>query len=171
MSVRRFVFAALLVAAGFAGFTLQNHWLSDEPAQVSTANIRFTDLDGQPHTLADYRGQLVLVNFWGTWCGPCLVEIPLLIEAQKIHGARGLQVLGPAMDKPEAVRAYRDQVQLPYPVFAGDAETAAAMEMLGDTQGGLPFSVLISPTGEVLYRQSGEFNREELKELIEAHLN
>lgn len=172
MSVRGIVFAVLLsAAAGYGGFALQNYWLSAEATPVSTADIRFTDLEGKPHTLADYPGKLLLVNFWGTWCAPCLLEIPLLAEAQKTYGARGLQILGPAMDTPEAVRAYRDKTQLPYPVFAGDNQTAAAMDALGDRLGGLPFSVLISPAGEVLHRQTGEFKGEELRELIETHLN
>ncbi|MEK6806419.1 MAG: TlpA disulfide reductase family protein [Pseudomonadota bacterium] len=165
-----FLAILLCLAAGTGGYALQSYWLGDTPAPVLTADIRFTDLEGKPHTLADYRGKLVLVNFWATWCGPCLVEIPLLVEARKTYGARGLQVLGPAMDKPDAVRAYRDKAQLPYPVFAGDSETAAAMDALGDKLHGLPFSVLISPTGEVLHRQTGEFSREELKQLIETHL-
>lgn len=172
MSVRGIVFAVLLSAvAGYGGFALQNYWLSAETTPVSTADIRFTDLEGKTHTLADYPGKLVLVNFWGTWCAPCLLEIPLLAEAQKTYGPRGLQILGPAMDTPEAVRAYRDKAQLPYPVFAGDSQTAAAMDALGDRLGGLPFSVLIAPTGEVLHRQTGEFKDEELRDLIETHLN
>jgi len=169
LSVRGFVFAALLGAAGFAGFALYAHWFGQTGAPLPPAT-RFTDLEGKPHTLADYRGKLVLVNFWATWCAPCLTEIPLLIEAQKTYGARGLQVLGPAMDRPEAVRAYRDRMQLPYPVFAGDTEAAAAMTALGDTEGGLPFSVLVSPAGEVLGRHVGDFTESELKRLIETHL-
>lgn len=159
--------AALCAAAGFGGFAL---YKGLNPAPEAKTQIVFTDLEGNAHPLSEYRGKLVLINFWATWCGPCLQEIPLLVQAQKTYGARGFQVLGPAMDNLEPVRAYRDQQQLPYPVFAGDTATAAAMDALGDTQGGLPFSVLIAPAGEVLYTQAGEFSREELKELIEKHL-
>lgn len=157
-------------AAGGAGFALYHYGFNNGAAPAAVQDIRFTDLDGRPHALAEYGGRFLLVNFWGTWCAPCLEEIPLLAEAQKKYGARGLQVLGPAMDNADAVRGYRDKAQLPYPVFAGGADVAKAMDALGDTLGGLPFSVLISPAGEILHRQSGEFSEQELNQLIEKHL-
>ncbi len=173
MNLRTGLLTVLLgFAAGVGGFALYAKLSGNDQTAAPALNaIRFTDLQGQTHALSDYQGRLLLVNFWGTWCPPCLLEIPLLAQAQKTYGDRGLQVIGPAMDSADAVRGFRDKAQLPYPVFAGAGDVSAAMDALGDKQGGLPFSVLISPRGEILHRQTGEFSREELKALIEKHLN
>ena len=128
------------------------------------------DLTGTPRKLSEWRGKLVLVNFWATWCSPCLHEIPMLIEQQQAFGARGLQVIGPAMDEPETVRNGAPQLGIPYPVLVGDAAVVDAMQALGDTLGALPYSVLIDPNGNIVARKHGEFRRDELTRLIEAHL-
>lgn len=157
--------AGLLAAA--TGFVMQGR-INPPPTQAP--ELSFTDLDGRAQTLSQWRGSLVLINFWATWCGPCLNEMPMLAEVRQTYAPRGFEIIGPAMDRPEAVRAYRDRVQLPYPVFAGDAQTAAAMDALGETEGVLPFSALIGRDGSVLARKRGEFKRDELIQLIEAHL-
>jgi hypothetical protein len=81
-----------------------------------------------------------------------------------------LQVIGPAMDDPQAVRVWVERLGMNYPVMAGDTEIAQAMSLLGDTLGALPFSVLISPEGRVLFRKHGEFSEAELSELLQRHL-
>ena len=157
----------LALAAAAGGYVLQ---AGLNPPSIVAPDVRFSDLEGKPHQLSEYRGQLVLINFWATWCAPCLNEIPMLVDVRNIYAARGFEILGPAMDRLDAVRDYRDRLKLAYPVFAGDAEAAAAMDALGDDQGALPYSVLVSPAGEILHRKRGEFSRDELVELIESHL-
>ncbi|MBI2382683.1 MAG: TlpA family protein disulfide reductase [Gammaproteobacteria bacterium] len=169
MNLRSTAAVALLsLASAAAGFGLYRWWDARTP-ELAPA-IQLTDLDGRPRALSEWRDRLLLVNFWATWCAPCLKEIPLLVEAQKEYAARGFQVIGPAMDNPDAVRAGVQRLGIPYPVMAGDAEIAQAMDALGDTLQALPFSVLIGHDGRILLRRSGEFTRAELIELIERHL-
>ncbi len=132
--------------------------------------LEMATLDGGRLALSDLRGKLVLVNFWATWCAPCLKEIPLLVEAQDRYASRGLQILGPAMDNPEQVRAMLGRLRIQYPILIGERAVSRAMDALGDTLGALPFSVLISADGQVIQRKHGEYQRAELAELIEAHL-
>lgn len=156
-----------IIAAG-GGFALYRLLAEREPAPAP--EVVMTRLEGGEARLADFRGKLVLVNFWATWCAPCMAEVPLLVEMQDRYAARGFQVLGPALDDAEQVKAMIPRLKIQYPVMIGETQITQAMDALGDTLGALPYSVLISPAGEVLLRKHGEFEREELGELLEKHL-
>ena len=158
------------VIAGAAGF-ISYRVLHREPAvQAVRPDLEFRDLAGAPHKLSEWNGKLLLVNFWATWCAPCLQEMPMLVEAQKAHGAHGLQIVGIAMDETEPVARMSERLQLNYPVMAGGEEIAKAMDALGDELGALPFSVLIAPDGRILDKRSGALSAGELKEWLEEKL-
>ncbi|MGH8441640.1 MAG: TlpA family protein disulfide reductase [Nevskiaceae bacterium] len=172
--MRRGTLALILVcgvsaAAGFGGYAWWQHRAAVEAAAVRP-DLEFRDLDGQPHRLSEWNGKLLLLNFWATWCPPCLKEIPLLVEAQSRHGPRGLQVVGIAMDEVEPVRRFAERLRMNYPLMAGQAEIARAMDALGDPLGAFPFSVLIAPDGRILDRSSGDLSPEELKAWLDRHL-
>lgn len=156
--------------AGGAGFYAYRHYAAPSADVTPAPELSLRTLDGGTARLSAFRGQLVLINFWATWCAPCLKEIPLLVEAQARYGARGFQILGPAMDDPEQVKAMLPRLKISYPILIGETEIPQAMDALGDTLGALPYSVLISPDGYVIKRKHGEFEAEELAELIEANL-
>lgn len=165
--------AGLCLVGALGGFGLYRYLAQptviDEPGGKAP-EITLKDITGTPRALSEWRGKLLLVNFWATWCSPCLHEIPMLIETQQRYGERGLQIVGPAMDEAEAVRNGAPQLGINYPVLVGDAEIVDAMQALGDTLGALPYSVLIDANGEIVFRKHGEFKAEELQQLIEQHL-
>lgn len=170
------------LAAGVAVFKLRPGAVPDAGAPIvgsspAAANERaptdltLTDLDGRPFTLADYRGKLVIVNFWATWCAPCLNEIPVLVRMQERYAARGFQLIGPAVDDIEEARRAAPGLKFNYPVAVGMPEDMLdLMTRLGNEQGGLPFSVVIAPDGRILERQLGEYSEIELAGLIEENL-
>jgi cytochrome c biogenesis protein CcmG/thiol:disulfide interchange protein DsbE len=126
-----------------------------------------TDLKGKSLSLRSYRGKLVLLNFWATWCGPCLTEIPIFEAWQNTYGAAGLQIVGVSMDDDSAPvkRAY-EKYHLNYPVAMGDAQ-------LGESFGGvlgLPLSFLIDPDGRVIGRYQGEPDLTQLESKIKSLL-
>jgi thiol-disulfide isomerase/thioredoxin len=167
--------AALLlvcVVAGAAGFGTYAWWHQRTPGETELRpDLEFRDLDGQAHKLSEWDGKLLLLNFWATWCTPCLKEIPLLIETQREHGPHGLQIVGIAMDDAEMVRAFAKRLQMNYPIMVGQADIADAMDALGDQLGAFPFSVLIARDGRILDRRSGDLSREEIREWLDAHLH
>ncbi|GAC1666764.1 MAG: hypothetical protein NVS9B2_07310 [Steroidobacteraceae bacterium] len=139
---------------------------SDGPLREAPDFTR-ADLEGRSFTLNSYRGKLVLLNFWATWCGPYLAEIPRFAVWQNTYGAAGLQIVGVSMDDDAAPvkRAY-EKYRLNYPVVMGDAQ-------LGESFGGvlgLPLSYLIDPKGHIVGRYQGEPNLNKLELQIKSLL-
>jgi len=163
--------ACLIAATAGYGFYRYAHHAPAVASEPLPAGLQFSGLDGHPHHLEEWRGKLLLVNFWATWCTPCLHEIPQLVKMQKQYAARGLQIVGPAVDDEDAVRSMQGPLGINYPVLSGTPDAMIdIMEKLGNGPGGLPFSVLVSPDGLIVQRQLGEFTPAQLTQLIEAHL-
>lgn len=126
-----------------------------------------TDLAGHPVDLASYRGKVVLLNFWATWCAPCRVELPKFNACQKQYRADGLQVVAISMDDADAgVRRTVRRLHLDLPVVMGDAR-------LGETYGGvlgLPVTFLIDRDGKIVARIRGETDLQEMESRIKQLL-
>ena len=113
--------------------------------------------------VADWRGRPLLVNFWATWCPPCVEELPLLNAFHARQAAKGWQVLGLAVDQPGAVRSFLQKLPLNFPVgMAGFAGTELSRS-LGNLTGGLPFTVVFNEAGEVAHRKIGQVSEADLK--------
>lgn len=140
--------------------------LEGQPAPA----LSLPDADGKLHTLKDWPGKWLLVNFWATWCAPCMHEIPALIAAQKQYKNAGLQVLGVAIDDPEAVRALMQEKGFNYPSLVGDEAVQTVMEQFGNTLGALPYSVLIAPDGVIRYLELGGVDGPKLDMLMQRFL-
>jgi cytochrome c biogenesis protein CcmG, thiol:disulfide interchange protein DsbE len=126
--------------------------LAASPGEIAPDFTR-SDLGSQPVHLAAYRGRVVLLNFWASWCTPCLAEIPRFAAWQAQYGSHGFQVIGVSMDDSvQPLRRFIEQHPVPYPVILGDAQ-------LGQAFGGvlgLPTSYLIDPQGRIVARYAGE---------------
>lgn len=123
---------------------------------VQAADFRMTDTDGKTHTLAGYKGKWVLVNYWATWCPPCLEEIPDLIA---LHGNKknNLVVIGVAMDYRNAkqVTDFAEGLLVDYPIVLG---TPQIVNQIGPVQG-LPTTYLYNPEGKMVAQQVGSITR------------
>lgn len=119
--------------------------------------LRLPTLDGGHLTLAQFRGRPLLVNVWASWCEPCVREMPELDRLARAQPADGLQVLGIALDRAEDVRAFLQQVPIGYPIALETPGPADASVRLGDTQGLLPYSVLIDADGRIVRQKLGPF--------------
>lgn len=175
------VILTLATAAACGGLWLQRHMQTPMqmvmPAATSPPvavlqigdhadDLALPDLDGKTQRLSQWRGQKVLLNFWATWCAPCRKELPALSAAQARYAARGVQVIGIALDQPTAVREYLKHVKVDYPILIGIDADPVPTERFGDTVGALPFSVLIGPDGRVLHTKLGGLKAEELDDWL-----
>jgi len=135
------------------------------PARETSAAPDFSraDLDGASIKLSEFRGKVVLLNFWATWCAPCLVEMPRFSQWQQAYGSRGLQILGVSMDDSrEPVVRLAHQRPPGYPLIMGDAALA---KLYGGVYG-LPTTFLIDGQGRVVARYRGEADLKELEAKI-----
>ena len=172
LAVAAMIVAAIVAAAGGYWFHLHQRSGGDSSAAVLLpADAVLQDLDGGRHHFSDWHGKLLLVNFWATWCSPCLDEIPELVKAQQKYADRGLQIIGPAVDDPDSVRKMQGKLGMSYPVLIGTPEQLITlMAQLGNEPGGLPFTVLADANGHILATQLGQFGPGELTSFIEQRL-
>ena len=115
-----------------------------------------------PLALRSLFGQPLLVNFWATWCPPCVEELPLLDGFYQQQKAKGWRLLGIAIDQPSAVRNWLQRSPLSFPIALGGLQGSEMSKQLGNAAGGLPFSVLFSARGEVLERKLGQLSASDL---------
>jgi thiol-disulfide isomerase/thioredoxin len=125
--------------------------------------------DGRLHQLTDWKGKPLLINFWATWCEPCRREIPLLVALRREHAPEQLEVIGIAIDSPDAVHKYAAERRIDYPLLIGEQGGLATASAFGmDTV--LPFSVFTDDSGRIVTLKVGELHRDEA-ELILDHVH
>jgi thiol-disulfide isomerase/thioredoxin len=152
MGMTRKIFLPLLAALLLAAATAQ------------AEGFRFQDTQGKNHTLMDYRGKWVLVNFWATWCPPCLAEIPELTALHERHKDKTLVVIGVAVDyrSTKEVIRFVDDYFIPYPVVLGSYQSAAQVGPVD----GLPATYLYNPQGKLVAQHVGALTRKAVENYI-----
>ncbi|MDD4916076.1 MAG: TlpA disulfide reductase family protein [Methylococcales bacterium] len=141
-----------------------------EPMLSRPLDASFPDTAETQQPLSQWRGKLLVINFWATWCPPCLKEIPEFIRLQAEYQRHGLQFVGIAIDDKQSVLKYLQDGGVNYPVLiAGDGGIAYARQ-LGNIINAVPYTVIVDQPGQVVYRQPGEFSPDSLRQIIEPML-
>jgi thiol-disulfide isomerase/thioredoxin len=145
---------------------------ADTPAVLDGRRPDFVlpDLEGRPRDISEWDGQLLVLNFWATWCGPCVHEIPMLNELQQTHAGRGLQVIGIAIDDPDKVKHFQTEVPMAYPTLLGQMAAIEVARRYGNASGGLPYTVVVDPAGTVVATHAGALTRPEAEALVSPYL-
>ncbi len=166
------VIGVLGVAAGlFVSLSARGPSGDGAPVVGQLLNIPFVDLSGRERTMDEWKGQVVLVNFWATWCAPCREEIPALIETRSTLGARGLEVVGIALDDAERARSFAADFKISYPILVGDGTTIELMRQLGNRSGALPYSVVIDRQGQVAASHLGLLSLDKMRRMVDPVLS
>lgn len=153
-------------AAGAAGVGVA--WWRYQPnpvtndAEAGFWASEFEGPQGEVVNLASWRGKPLLVNFWATWCPPCVEELPMLNDFYRTHAPRGWQVLGLAVDQPSAVRSFLQKLPLDFPVAMAGLAGIELSRTLGNPTGGLPYTVVMGADGSVLHRKIGKVSEADL---------
>jgi thiol-disulfide isomerase/thioredoxin len=139
----------------------------DADGRIATLpELRLPDLDAREVSSTSWAGKVVVLNFWATWCPPCLREMPMLDELQRGIDPRRLAVVGIAIDEPDAVREFLDVNAVDYQVLLGDIDAVALSKRLGNRTQGLPFTVVFDPLGRQVYSHTGEMTAGMVREHI-----
>jgi peroxiredoxin len=146
--------------------TLPTAGAGEPAARTLAPAFALPGTDGKTHELAEWRNKVVLLNFWASWCSPCQTEIRDLVAFQAKYGAQGLQIIGIGMDNETKLRNVARSLEINYPVLLANSSGSPLMTRYGNRDGTVPYSVLISRQGEVVYTYTGLINNEIFSEQV-----
>jgi len=172
------LFAAVAIAAtaGGVAYHLGSRGGGSTAAADSGAVVeqvyaaRLADLKGRAQALGQWQGQVLVVNFWATWCAPCREEIPGFVRMQERYGPRGLQFVGIAIDQPDKVAEFSREFHINYPLLIGGLETVELMRQAGNRAGVLPYTLVIDRDGKLVSREPGGLKEARLERIVQPLL-
>jgi thiol-disulfide isomerase/thioredoxin len=142
--------------------------LRQEPRADATALLALSlpDAAGKEQSIGQWRGKVVVVNFWATWCAPCREEMPEFVRAQTEYGARGLQFVGIAVDQADKVEQFAKDLGLNYPTLIGGYGAVELSRTLGNRLAALPFTIIVDRQGRVVHTQLGPLKPDQLRVIV-----
>ena len=176
MTAVQWRFGAAFVVAGLIALASGIYFGRDPDAPLtsdmrgkdgaSLLGISLPDTKGQEQPFAQWKGKVVVVNFWATWCVPCREEMPEFVRAQQELGGRGLQFVGIAVDQPDKIDAFAAELHLNYPTLVGGYGAIELSKAMGNRLGALPFTVIIDRAGRVAHTQLGPLKEAQLRSIL-----
>jgi len=190
MDKRQFIIIVIVIAvtAGVGGFYAQQWWLTggtlvridnnvlskSDSKNISSETSKndkrpdFTlmDLENKPRSISEWDGKVILINFWATWCPPCVREVPTLDKLNTDFKDKGFVVIGIAIDSLDAVQDFVDPLDLQYPLLLAEQQGIELSQAYGNRLGILPFSVVIDRQGKMVIQQPGEVSYQQVEAFI-----
>ena len=141
-----------------------------EPAQSKTAasltEFSLPDAAGKQHDSKEWQGKIRIINFWASWCSPCLKEIPEFITLQKKYADKNVQFIGIAIDEADEVIKYIKTIDINYPMLIGSDTGMSLAQQWGNNVGAVPFTIVVDSKGKIVHQQAGEFSTEQIVKVI-----
>ncbi len=157
-----------ILLAGFialsAGLFVQR--TADVKQSIVALDFSLPDSTGKQRHISEWKNKLLIINFWATWCPPCLKEIPSFIKLQNQYIDSDLQFIGIAIDEKDAVVDYLKTININYPILIGEDTAIDLSRQLGNIINAVPFTLIINQQGQIIHRQPGEISNEEIMEKV-----
>lgn len=171
--LRRAVLAAgvggFAAAAGYAVHLWRIGGLGAAPdVDVAAAILgsRLQTLEGLPQTLDRFRGQVLVINYWATWCAPCREEIPVFVRLQREYGAKGMQFIGIAVDQADNVRDFAREFGVNYPLLIAGIDAVELSRRAGNKAGVLPYTLVLDRSGKIVAGLAGGISEARMREQL-----
>ncbi len=170
--LRYFLYAFIAMTAFGAGLWIKG---SEQPAptappEVSASDAIFSltlpDHQNKPQRLSQWRGKVLVVNFWATWCAPCLEEVPMFVKMQEKYSSKGLQFVGISIDQVDKTRDFALKFNINYPSLIGTFDTVEVSRQAGNSRRALPFTVILDRKGQIVATELGGLTQDKLEALI-----
>ncbi len=149
--------------------------LKDKPiTQQILPEFEFPDMADKMHSSSEWQGKIRVINFWATWCPPCVKEIPDFIQLQEQYGSKNLQFIGIAVDDKGSVKEFLTKTKINYPILIGDFTSASFISLiyqLGNASDAIPFTVIVNQKGDILLKHQGGISKEEILDVIQPLMN
>ena len=162
------ILGAAGLAAAAAGFVVGPMLFGSRKPEADAVLMAtpFPDLQGKPRRLLEWKGRVLVCNFWATWCAPCREEIPLLISIRDKYAAKSVEIVGIAVDNSSKVAEFAKSFSITYPILLSDAEGLDFMRKLGNSSGGLPYTVFFDREGRPAQQKLGALKAPELDRIL-----
>lgn len=139
---------------------------SSKSSQNPLPEFSLPDLSGKQHSIKEWQSKVLVINFWATWCPPCLKEMPEFANLQSQYSGKGLQFIGIALDDPEPVKEFITSHKINYPILMGEDQGTKLAHDLGNIVNTVPFTVIVNKQGLVIKNHMGELTGEELLKIV-----
>lgn len=167
--------AALAAGAGYFAYHKTQAPAAEVPAEVAAATaelfaLQLPDAGGTPQAMSQWRGKVVVVNFWATWCPPCRKEIPDFVASSRTFADAPVQFVGLSIDTPDSVQSFAREFDVPYPLLIASPQVLGLAAHFGNASQGLPFTLIADREGRIRHVKLGTLNRAELEGKIRSLL-
>jgi thiol-disulfide isomerase/thioredoxin len=170
MQKSQFLAIPLAVAALAAGVWLaRTHYAPQAPAALDAAGFwqaGFPDIHGQTRQMSQWQGQVIVLNFWASWCAPCREEMPDFVDLRAQFQPKGIEFVGIAIDNPARVARYLQEQPVNYPVLIGEGAAGNLAERLGNPSGALPYTIVLDRDGRTVLSHLGRLPRAKLEAVL-----
>ena len=156
--------AAIALAAGvWLAQTRYAPQTPEAPAVAALWQLSFPDVQGQPQALSQWRGQVVVLNFWASWCAPCREEMPDFVALREQYHPNGVEFVGIAIDNAVNVAKFLQQQPVNYPILIGEGAAHSLTRQLGNPSGALPYTIVLDRGGNIVLTHLGRLPRATLE--------
>ena len=132
-------------------------------------DLQLNDYQGKSQPFSQWKGKILVINFWAAWCAPCREEMPYFSRISRDYAEKGVQFVGISSDSAATVRGFADREKISYPLLVGGQHTLELSAALGNSQSGLPFTAIVGRNGEPLLAHTGRLSESELESLLSRH--